>query len=416
MEIVSPIVENYFSDQEVKDLVASYTGSDKFIQSLQRTVLIKGTLTPKQFEKAKDFFYKVRKENTSFDLIKNSKHLRKYVVRKGVEAYLDLLKTEKKFLFSKSETKIKEPSSSWAGKNIEDLRFLYDHLNETDRNKVITLMDGTSGVFGDLIEDIIDRLQNNLGSYVAFIDESGDWSILNKIDTNYSNWADLISEYEIDKKLGEGGPKEKINEFFKVRPVESFFSPEDLKFLREIEEEKNIKIPTMSFAEYSIFQDSKNSYNKSIKNIKTTSEKGEKEEVNFRGYLYINTLFREHPSIKPEDVRDFSSYGNRVDQVFGIDLMVHMLVPIKKKGTVEKRWVPIQVKSSKGDAESAYILSLGIGGLSVYRRTQAISGFNFGDEESESSSDTDYGTFGKLNGVEHSFNKTFISLYGPYKE
>jgi hypothetical protein len=225
----------------------------------------------------------------------------------------------------------------------------------------------------------------------------------------------LIAEYELENKLGGGSPRDKINEFFKLRNVETFFSPEDLEFLREVENERNISIPEMSFAEYSIFQDSKNSYNKSIKNITNTSKKGEREESNFRGYLYIATLFREQ-SITPEDVMDFSSYGNRVDQVFGIDLMVNMLVPIKKENRVEKRWVPIQVKTSKGDAESAFILSLGIGGLSVYKRTEAKTGFNFGEEDKDSDSDTDYGTFGKLNGVEHSFNKTFISLYGPVKE
>jgi hypothetical protein len=415
MKILFPIMEQTVGNQEIKDLVLNYDGDNKFINSLKRTIFTKGNLSDKQFESARDFFDRKKKESTSFNLIKNDRFLRKYVVQKGVGAYLDLLKTDKKHLFDKAETTIRVPSSSWAERNITDLKFLYDHLTPTDRKKVITLVDGTSGEFGVLIQQVIDRLTNNIDSYVAFIDKSGDWSILNKIDTNYSNWADLIAEYELENKLGGGSPRDKINEFFKLRNVETFFSPEDLEFLREVENERNISIPEMSFAEYSIFQDSKNSYNKSIKNITNTSKKGEREESNFRGYLYIATLFREQ-SITPEDVMDFSSYGNRVDQVFGIDLMVNMLVPIKKENRVEKRWVPIQVKTSKGDAESAFILSLGIGGLSVYKRTEAKTGFNFGEEDKDSDSDTDYGTFGKLNGVEHSFNKTFISLYGPVKE
>lgn len=416
MRIIFPLNEQYETKQEIVDLVASYQGDNKFINSLQKTVIFKGTLSDKQYESAKKFFNTQKKANTNFNLIVKDRNLRSYVVKKGVEAYLDLLNTEKKFLFTKGNVKIDIPGKTWATRNIDDLIFLRDNLSPRDLEKVITLVDGTTGKFKDLINQLIDRLSNNLESYKGFIDEKGDWSILNKIDTNYSNWADLISDYELDDKLGSGTPIQKIDEFFKLRDVNTFFSDEDLKFLREIEQDKKIHIPKMSYAEYSIFQDSKKSYERTKKTIGTWTIQGDKEEGNFRGYLYLSTLFREQPRIKPEDIRDFSSHGNRVDVVFGIDMMVNMLVPVKNENKVEKRWVPIQVKSTQDKAKTAFILTLGIGGLSVYRRKTAKSGFNFDEGEVENSAVTDYGTYGKKDGKEYSFNKTFISLYGPDKE
>ena len=416
MELIFPLNEQYDSEQEIIDLVVSYKGDNKFINSLKGTIMFKGTLSEKQFEAARKFFISQRRATTNFNTIVNDRNIRKYVIKQGIKAYVDLLKTDKKFLFTQGDVKIDIPSKTWAQRNITDLEFLKDHLSPKDLEKEITLMDGTSGKFIDLINELIDRLTNNLESYQGFIDKSGDWSILNKIDTNYSNWADMISEYEIEKKLGDGTITEKIDEFFKDRDVETFFLPEDLEYLTQIEDEKNIRIPQMSFAEYSIFQDSKKEYKKTKEIIGHWTKEGDKEEANFKGYLYIQTLFRESPSIKPEDVKDFSSHGNRVDVVFGIDMMVNMLVPISKENRVEKRWVPIQVKTTQSKAKTAFILSLGIGGLSVYRRKVAKTGFNFGDEDMENESDTDFGTYAKKDGHEYSFNKTFISLYGPLKE
>jgi len=397
------------SDEELYKLISAYRGNNSFMLSLRDNFKKRGFLTPKQLLAARKFFdTEIKNNSPSFHLVKTNPYYRKMVVKKGTEAYLDLIKTDKKYLFQEGDTKISAPTKTWALRNISDLQNLYDDLGEVNRKKVIRLVTGEQGEFGDLIKEQINKLENDLDSYSAFIDKNGDWSILNRIDSNWSNWADAIALFDVENRLNGTNPSEKIQDFFKQKPVLEIFTPEEMSKLESIEKDKGIKIGTMSLAEYYIFKDSLNGYKNSLSVITEKTKKGEKSERQFISYLYLSTLFRNEKSIEPNDIHNFSSYGNRVDQVFGIDLMVNMLFPDGKGGSV-KKWVPIQVKSDRSQAETAFILSLGVDGLALYKRNQEVES---GTSQEQQEKIEDWGFYVNYNGKEYSFNKSIISLYG----
>ena len=180
-----------------------------------------------------------------------------------------------------------------------------------------------------------------------------EWSILNKINTNYTNWNKLIAKRDKNNELGTGSVTEKVNNYFMERPIEEIHDLSEFN----LEEKQKIKtmVPKLSYADedvISILQlgESPNSdydFNKMKARIQKTTNKGDKSENDFIYWLKKN-------NIPDSDIKNFSSYGNLVDITFQCDLMV------KLKGV----WIPIQVKSS--DTKYSKLLSYGLGGLLVY--------------------------------------------------
>ena len=90
-----------------------------------------------------------------------------------------------------------------------------------------------------------------------------------------------------------------------------------------------------------------------------TTERGDQNELNITGTFKLFS----GGAITDSDIIHFSSHGNRVDQVFGIDMLVYMYVPAKGN---EKYWVPIQAKSNKFTANKSMLLNFDIGGIAVF--------------------------------------------------
>jgi hypothetical protein len=191
--------------------------------------------------------------------------------------------------------------------------------------------------------------------------EGNEWSILNKINTNYTNWSKLIAKRDKDGDLGEYiSPKEKVLNYFKERPIE------EIHDLSEFDEEQKriikTKVPTFSFADEDIITilrsaenpDEDYDFNKMRNRIMSTTDKGDNAENNFIAWLKLN-------GIPNSDIRVFSSYGNLVDITFQCDLMVKL----------NDKWVPIQVKSSDKTTGSK-LLNYGIGGILVYPAPKKI--------------------------------------------
>ena len=349
------------SDEELNNLLRSYEGSNNFINDLKGKIVFNKQLTQKQKDAGKDFFIKEKLNKTLLPNLNLGTDLGKTIIKKGIETYVDLITSGKKHLFKSREdlnTKIGTPGPDWIKRNVVDLEELRNKLSPESLSKNIKFPNGVETSINSIITDIINRLKTNPESYPAFIEKNGEWSIINKLDTQYTNWFRLIAEADYYNRLKGATSEEKVNSFFKQVPVKDLIDSKKVENLKIIENLFDVKIPTLSRADLEILIE----YNKDFLNIKkrllVSSAKGDKVEGNIRGSLKIFS----NNAITDSDIIDFSSPGNRVDQVFGIDMIVNMYVPAFSE---EKYWVPIQVKSNKDRAKFSILLSYGIGGISA---------------------------------------------------
>lgn len=349
------------SDAEVVELIRNYQGDNKFINDLKKKVLFNKPLTTPQSNAAKDFFVKERLSPTIESQLDPSKKLGKEVIKLGIETYLDIIKSCKKNLFISREdltVRISTPGPEWVQRNIQDLTNFKEKLSEEILSKVIELPNETTTI-GGKVEEIINTLENDPSAYPGFIEKNGDWSILNKLDTHYSNWYRILGELDYKNKLVGDTPQKKVENFFKQVPVEQILPPNKVETVKEIETALNCSIPTLSQADYEILVE----FNKDFLNIKkrlmSSTERGDRNEKNIKGVMKLFS----GGAITDNDILHFSSHGNRVDQVFGIDMLVYMYLPSHGE---EKYWVPIQAKSDKAAANRSMLLKFDIGGISVF--------------------------------------------------
>jgi len=285
----------------------------------------------------------IRTNTTVQDIIK----------QKGTIVYIKLISGDKKdilnSIFLDKVFQIGKPSDEWFEKNIEDI------------TKITT-------IFPDLKAKMAPSLKRcKEKNYMGIIKKEGDyfvWTILNKINTNYINWGDLISEKVANQsiKITRALPSELaeaqeiIDEYFIQRSVLNFNIDEDLKSIIT-----TLKIRSLSFAEMDIIEafylylneKGTERFDKIISNIQSTSSQGDNVENNFMSYLsdYKNIV---------EDIHSFSSPGNLVDMELGIDLLA------KIKGV----YYAIQVKSSESHANSAKIKYQPVNYLVIYPKNQ----------------------------------------------
>jgi hypothetical protein len=359
----SSINENLdISDDEMVGLIKNYSGSNKMINDFKKKVLfLNQKFTEKQKEAAKDFFIKEKLSNTIFAQLDVTTNLGRDVVKSGIDTYVNLIKSGKKHLFKTREDltiKVGTPGPEWIQRNINDLTELKNKLSEESLSKTIDLPSGEVTTIKAKVEEILNTLQTDPNAYPGFI-EKGEWSIVNKLDTNYSNWFRILGELDSQGKLKGNSAKQKVENFFKQVPVSELLSPQKVENLRAIESEFGVEIPTLSQADFEILRE----YNKDFLNIKkrlmSSTERGDKNEHNITGTIKLFS----GDAITDSDIIHFSSHGNRVDQVFGIDMLVYMYVPAKGN---EKYWVPIQAKSDKFAANKSILLKFDIGGIAVF--------------------------------------------------
>jgi hypothetical protein len=359
-----------FSEDEVKELLKNYSGGVKIINDLKNKVFLNSELTQKQKDAAKDFFVREKLSKTILSNLEPGNDLGRQVIKYGIETYVNLIKSGKKHLFKPREDltiKVGTPSPEWVERNIKDLKEFREKLSQESLSKKFELVGGEEITLGDKIEEILTTLTTDPNAYPGFI-ENGEWSIVNKLDTNYTNWFRILAELDSNGNLKGNTPQEKVELFFKQFPVESMLPPQKVENLKIIEKEFGVQIPTLSHADYEILKE----FNKDFLNIKkrliNSTVKGDRNEQNIKG---VFKLFS-GGSIREGDIYDFSSYGNRVDQVFGVDMMVYMYLPQHGE---EKYWVPIQAKTEKTQANKSNLLKFNIGGIAVFpTKNPEISG------------------------------------------
>jgi len=339
-------------------MLRDYQGSNSKLKDLSLELRVKGKLSNTKIKEAITQFKKEFYEPTILSSLQFNKQMQSLIMDLGTKAYNDILRSNKRFLLKDlNKIKIGTPEREWMNRNVSDLRFFKKHITDTDekfnfpdRDEKVSISDEVT----NLLKLLVKR------DFWGFI-EGNEWSILNKINTNYTNWSKLIAKRDKEGDLGNNsGPKDKVMDYFKQRPVE------EIHDLSEFDEDQKriikTKVPTLSFADEDIITilraadspDSDYDFNKMRNRIMSTTDRGDNAENDFIAWLLYN-------EIPESDIRVFSSYGNLVDITFQCDLMVKL----------KDKWIPIQVKSSE-KTTSSKLLNYGIGGILVYPAPKKI--------------------------------------------
>lgn len=315
--------------------IMNYKGDDSEINRLKGLIYSGRNLSERDIEYANSFFEGGEVMDVQdFEERLKLKTNQKEIVELGTKTYLDLTRGMKKFLIKSDKIKIDKPNQNWINQNINDLEFFRDNLTFPQQKFVF---DKEKRTIDEQINLLLERL--NKQDFYGFLEKEGDdfvWSILNKINSNYSNWNDMIIQREMK---GELGPKnlsveQKIKNYFEqVEYNKNDFDVDELTFLQLKRYADTLSLADLDILEAinSKSQQKRTSQkiDKIISNLKKTTEKGDKTEERFVKWLIDKGYDLSH-------IRSFSSPGNLVDITFQTDLLL-----LGKNG-----WIPIQVKSS----------------------------------------------------------------------
>jgi hypothetical protein len=295
---------------------------------------------------------KMKKDITKY--IFGNEHLQSLTKKFGIAVYKNLTIGNKKSIldtiYSESSYRLGQPSQEWFDNNIEDLEELKDRFPnlEVRANKEISKCEKKE-FYG---------ITENEGKY--FI-----WSILNKIDTNYVNWAKFISdrvdngdlrldtEYVTDISESEF----LIGQYFFERDINNINI--DLELLEII---KSSGVSRISYGELDIVESFYTYLNKAnptkfenmLSTIQSTTSQGDNVELNF--IKYINDFGSKFVN----NIRSFSTPGNLVDMGFGIDMIVNLF----------GKDYAIQVKSNEKHARKAKIQYLPLNYLILFPKDE----------------------------------------------
>jgi hypothetical protein len=361
-------IENILTEEteriDVEKKLKSYTGDIKILSDLLQKLQKGVYLSDEEIEVAKKELEILQKQkntmtNTSniSKFIKSNRELQSKVKSLGIKTYKDLIRTDKKILLNtllqNTKFRIDSPNEGWYQRNIDDLEILRSRFKSTVGN--IRWSDGSISTFDEKITEMINKCKNK--DFFGILEKDGDndvWSITNKLDTNYSNWAEMIEEKQKEGSISGSDYDALVLDYFKQRPIDEAITDNELRDkIKDFEKKKNISINTFSFAESDIIEAFQDESSPKLKNIfdrlSSTTKEGDYVEENFKKLI---TAFPRYV----EDLHDFSSWGNIVDMVFGIDLIV------KLNGTE----YAVQVKKDQRHAEKAFIRKLGINYVVIY--------------------------------------------------
>jgi hypothetical protein len=389
VSLVKFIIKETSEDMDIEKIVGTYKGNNPIIKDLQFNKIYKGiNLTDEDIKIVKQSLQDEPKPTV--DILKTEKpvDVNSLLQKKGTKTYLDIIKGEKNKLFNRilidKHIKISQPDDRWFQDNIRDLEFLKKSF-ASSKGKMRWL-DGSYETFSERINRLIERCRKK--EYIGFIEENEDrkvWSILNKIDTNYSNWRKLIDDRlgKVNNGISGTNQVEVIENYFEQRSLDEVLPPERLTKFLELQEKLSTNIKTLSFAELDLLDafGKKNSptLQEIYNNISRTTNIGNETEADF---LMLLRNCKE-PNI---EIVDFSTPGNVVDTAFGIDSA------IKINGV----WFAVQIKAGKfarNSAQKSFINNLGINSLSIFKKNNMFQ-FNYfspTNKETEKSFNEDFG-------------------------
>lgn len=354
-KIITLIREQRFR-HNTEEKIANYQGANDFINSLKLRLSVGKRLTQPQIDKAIKIFKKEYWEGTVVpEILKKGSEFKNVVVSKGIETYKNLIRGKKRNLLKQrdevqNKVMVGKPGDNWLRTNKDDLEFLKQNIDDSGKKFKFPDREFPQTVTEE-INELLELIE--MKDFYGFIEEDGNWSILNRLGSNFSNWAKMIGRRDKRGDLGNGNAENRIERYFTQQRsseiIGDLLNPEQEWFLNEY--------PTFSYAELDLidsFHDvsesgKAESLEKIKKRISRTTNQGDLVEKAFIQHLT-------DMGVPSGDIKNFSSWGNLVDITFSIDLMVKL----------DGVWVPIQVKSSEGAASDSQILKFNIGGISVF--------------------------------------------------
>jgi hypothetical protein len=434
-ELVSLVKRTIMEDNQsknVEEIIRNYDGSVGFIKSLKDYLLRNKQLSQSQIETAMNIL-NIKNDNgeTQNDIILkklvnyNGCHSQlntikeKYIKNKflsggdyliisdylkedekfrknpnnliknlGSQTYLEMVRGPKKIIYDgilrglTKNYKISSPSNPWYKKNIEDLEEVEKIFGDKTNKKINFIDEKKSLTLSEKINSLILRCKNK--DYIGILEIENDddqmekWSILNKIDTNWSNWREMIDYRETNEPgtLINGTEYEKICDYFKQKPCEEILSPVDLKELKSYCELISFDLKTLSLAEYDLLEiftdETKLKLNKIKTSIQKTTDIGNYTENDFKIYSKSRDF---------NIIEDFSEPGNLVDTNLGIDLIIEYNNEI----------YAVQIKSSKAGAENyPFVTKLGVKYLVIFPQGKRFGYFSNDNPKEVKDFDTDF--------------------------
>jgi len=361
-DLIRQILKEEEETYDTLEMIRDYSGSNDFLNNLRMYLKDKGSLTDKQIQSAvKTFKREHWLDTVAYKIgLYGNKNLKSLVINLGIETYNRMIRSKKKFFFTQSfdsEDKIivGKPSPEWIDRNKRDLEFFKTNVVDSSKKFKFPDRNGTFTVTQE-IDELFNLLEVN--DFEGFI-EKGEWSILNRLGSNWSNWAKMIGIREKDGYLGDGDDISKIEKYFEQQPITDIIDA-------NLNDMITRTFPTFSLAELDLaeaFQEvDKNFKSSQLEKIKDriryTTESGESVEREFISWLKENGV---------TEITNFSSFGNVVDMTFSVDLMAKL----------NNKWVPIQVKSSESSAATSQIHKFDIGGIAVYPAPKKMSCTNW---------------------------------------
>jgi len=373
-ELVSLVKRTIMEDNTtLLDKIMAYQGDNQFLKNLSSLILQGGTPNSSQLEKAQSEFQKTQvvdrnafSREISGTPQKNFKDanipLRRTIINKGDDLYRNLKNSKKKVIFEIGNYEFATPNQNWITENKNSMKELRK-IKYQKRLVELIVIDETSkddkkvkiaNTLHDWIEFFLEKLNNNPEYFLSYVTKKDkNWTQLPKLDTNWKNWVRLLDKLNVENKLGNVTFEEKVNNFFEQKKLEEVVSNEhDINLINAIAQKEKFRISHLSLAEYELFKEQEKDYVETLSMIKGTSDKGDESESKFFTYLEKNGI---------NDLISFSTPGNQVDIIFGVDLLMKF---IDTDGSIY--WIPVQVKSNEEQAKKAMLLGSGLGGISVF--------------------------------------------------
>jgi len=164
-------------------------------------------------------------------------------------------------------------------------------------------------------EEYINKFKREIAKEALFVDNKEEYSLLNKLNTNYSALSYLLTHHRMEKNL--------IGKSF-TEVFSSYFGKNE----KQVEEGKESHFINFLLDYFSSNEESKNTMSEVFKTIERTTGQGTKTEG--EAYVFLVEKFGK------ENVKNYSGNYSFVD-LFGIDFMVNGFIPGK--------FIPVQIKN-----------------------------------------------------------------------
>ncbi len=286
-------IKRIIFEQEEKydtyEMLRNYQGPDITLQEIGRKLRVFGKITKAEYNKAISQFKKEYYATSILDSIRTNQKIHDLIKDLGTKTYNDLIRSEKKIMLKNNKkVKVGQPERNWILQNVRDLIFFKNHIEDTGKK-----FDFPDREYKSTITEECNKLIRQLGArdFFGFV-EKDDWSILNRINTNYTNWIKLIAKSDVEGQLEGRTVTDKVKSYFTEKPIESVvdlseYGPRERDLIK-------LKVPKMSLADVDIISllisadDSESDYDyvRMLERIKKTTEKGESAERQFISMIF----------------------------------------------------------------------------------------------------------------------------------